>query len=227
MFKSEVTLLKKENEEQSMKLREEDKRTIKDIMKSMSVFKVNSYDAQVIQRDLIGMSQELKLRDSNLEDAIGDDVRGFANEIIKNSSGPCKKEILLNFLSKLSGYFFAWFIALAFGAYGSLTWVANSDIYIYYFVIVLIIFIGEGFITPFFSTEKGLKKNLQSLTSILLFVTVTSILYFIYDKQYTKEVNGAYIIVVSGLMYLITKYLNARNIHRLAKDKKNYIEDLI
>ena len=82
MFKSEVTLLKKENEEQSIELRKDDERVIKDIMKSMSVFKVNSYDAQVIQRDLIGMAQELKLRGSNLQEAIGDDLKGFTNEKI-------------------------------------------------------------------------------------------------------------------------------------------------
>jgi len=226
MFKSEVTLLKKYNEKQSMELREDDEQVIKDIMKSMSVFKVNSYDAQVIQRDLIGMAQELKLRDSSLQEAIGYDIKGFTNEIINNSSGASKREILLNFLSKLAGYFFVWFIALSFGAYGGLLWAVNPAIYFYYFAAVLIIFITEGLITPFFCTEKGFKKNLQTLISIFLFVTVTTIIYFLHDNQYTKEANVGYIIVVSGLVYIITKYLNARNIHILAKGKKNYIEDL-
>lgn len=226
MFKSEVTLLKKENEEQSIELRKDDERVIKDIMKSMSVFKVNSYDAQVIQRDLIGMAQELKLRGSNLQEAIEDDLKGFTNEIIKNSSGPSIREIILNFLTKLAGYFFIWFLALAFGAYGGLSWEVNPVIYIYYFVVVLIVFITEGFITPYFCTEKGFKKNLQILISIFLFVIVSTIIYFLNDNQYTKEVNGGYIIIVSGMVYFITKYLNARNIHILAKGKKNYIEDL-
>ena len=54
MFANEVTLIKTENETQSKNLREDDRKVIKDIMKSMSMFKVNSYDAQVIRRDLIG-----------------------------------------------------------------------------------------------------------------------------------------------------------------------------
>ncbi|MBU3178083.1 hypothetical protein KPL47_17285 [Clostridium estertheticum] len=120
MTQNEVILLKEENEKQSIELREDDERNIKNIMKNMSMFKVNSYDAQVIQRDLIGMAQELKLRNSSLQEAIGDDVKGFTNEIINNSSGPCKREILLNLLLKLSGYFFAWFTGLAFVAYGGL-----------------------------------------------------------------------------------------------------------
>ncbi|ABR49157.1 hypothetical protein Amet_3017 [Alkaliphilus metalliredigens QYMF] len=226
MFENEVTLLKTENETQSKNLREDDQRVIKGIMKSMSMFKVNSYDAQVIQRDLIGMAHELKLRDSSLQEAIGDDVKGFTHEIIKNSGGPCKREIVLNFFLKLSGYFFAWFTVFAIGAYGSLSWEANPIIYLFFLGAVLITFITEGIIAPLFSTEKGLKKNLQSLISTLLFVVLTFIIFLLNDKQYTTEVKGGIIIVASGLVYLITRYSNSINIRRLAKGKKNFINDL-
>ncbi|MBW9173936.1 hypothetical protein K2F43_22490 [Clostridium estertheticum] len=226
MTHNEVILLKEENEKQSIELREDDERNIKNIMKSMSMFKVNSYDAQVIQRDLIGMAQELKLRNSSLQEAIGDDVKGFTNEIINNSSGPCKREILLNLLLKLSGYFFAWFTGLSFVAYGGLSWEANPIIYFYYIGAVLIIFVTEGMITPLFITEKGLKKKLSSVFSILLFVVFSTIIYFLNDNQYTIEINAGYIILISAIMYLIVKYLNIININRLAKGKKNYIDDL-
>ena len=223
---NEVILLKEENEKQSIELREDDERTIKNIMKSMSIFKVNSYDAQVIQRDLIGMAQELKLRNSSLQEAIGDDVKGFTNEIINNSSGPCKREILLNFLFKLSGYFFVWFTGLALGAYGGLSWEANPIIYLYYIGVVLIIFVTEGMITPLFITEKGLKKKLSTVFSLVLFVVFSTIIYFLNDNLYTIEINGGYIIVISAIVYLIIKYLNRININILAKGKKNYIDDL-
>ncbi|WLC88183.1 hypothetical protein [Clostridium estertheticum] len=226
MTQNEVILLKEENKKQSIELRKDDERNIKNIMKSMSMFKVNSYDAQVIQRDLIGMAQELKLRNSSLQEAIGDDVKGFTNEIINNSSGPCKREILLNLLLKLSGYFFAWFTGLAFVAYGGLSWEANPIIYFYYIGAVLIIFVTEGMITPLFITEKGLKKKLSSVFSILLFVVFSTIIYFLNDNQYTIKINAGYIILISAIMYLIVKYLNVININRLAKGKKNYIDDL-
>lgn len=226
MSVNEVALLKTENKTQSKNLREDDQRVIKDIMKSMSMFKVNSYDAQVIQRDLIGMAHELKLRDSSLQEAIGDDLKGFTHEIIKNSGGPCKREIVLNFFLKLSGYFFAWFTLLAIGAYESLSWDSNPIIYLYYIGAVLVIFITEGIIAPLFSTDKGLKKNLQSLISVLLFILLTFIIFLMNDKTYTTEVKGGIVIVASGLVYLITKYLNLINIRRLAKDKKHFINDL-
>ncbi|MBX4262206.1 hypothetical protein KTC96_24550 (plasmid) [Clostridium estertheticum] len=226
MSKNEVILLKEENENQSTELREEDNRVIKNIMKSMSLFKVNSYDAQVIQSDLIGMAQELKLRNSSFQDTIGDDVKGFTNEIINSSNGPCKREILLNFLLKLSGYFFGWFAGLAFFAYGALSWESNPIIYFYYMGAVLIIFVTEGMITPLFITEKGLKKKLSSVFSIVIFVVFTTIIYFLNDNQYTIEINAGYIILISAIVYLIVKYLNRININRLAKGKKNYIDDL-
>ncbi|WAG56662.1 hypothetical protein LL033_05305 [Clostridium estertheticum] len=91
---------------------------------------------------------------------------------------------------------------------------------------VLIIFVAEGMITPLFITENGLKKNLGSLFSIVLFVVFSTIIYFLNDNQYTKIVNGGYIILISAIVYIVTKYLNRININRLAKGKKNYIDDL-
>ncbi|MFZ5351822.1 MAG: hypothetical protein ACOZCL_03740 [Bacillota bacterium] len=226
MSKNETMLLKNENIKQSNSLCAEDKQTIKDIMKSMSIFRVSSYDAQVIQRDLIGMAQESRLRNSSLKEVIGDDIKGFTNEIINNSNGPCKTEILLNLLLKLSGYFFVWFTALAFGAYGSLSWKANPIIYIYYVGVVLAIFMTEGMITPMFITEKGLKRKMQSLVSIAIFAALTSIVFFLNDSQYTIDFKGGYIIIGSGMVYLAARYLDLKNTHRLAKEKKNYIQDL-
>lgn len=91
---------------------------------------------------------------------------------------------------------------------------------------VLIIFVADGMITPLFITEKGLKKNLGSLFSIVLFVAFSTILFFLIDNQHTQEVNGGYIILISAILYIITKYFNRININRLARGKKNYIDDL-
>ena len=226
MFANEVTILKTENETQSKNLRDDDRRVIKDIMKSMSMFKVNSYDAQVIRRDLTGMAYEMKLRNSSLQETIGEDVKGFTDEIIKNSFGPSMLEIILNFLMKLSGYFFTWFTLLALGAYSSFSWQANPIVYFYFVGVVVVIFIAEGIIAPLFITEKGFKKNLHSVISMLLLITLTSIIFLLNDKNYTREVNGGIIIAASGLVYFITQYLNSNNIGRLAKDKKNFIDDL-
>ncbi len=226
MFRNEITLLELENKKQLKELREDDKHIIKNIMKSMSIFKVNSYDAQVIRRDLIGMAQELKLRGSSLEDSIGDNLNEFTNEIIKNSAGPNIYEILLKFLSKLSGYFFAWFLLSAFALYGGTSWETSNIIYPFYVGVVIIAFIAEGLIDPLFSTEKGFKKNLQSLISLLIIVAWSIINYLLKDSQHNVEVNGVIIIIASGLIYWITRYLNSINIRKLAKGKYNFIEDL-
>ncbi|MFT9493950.1 hypothetical protein [Anaerosolibacter sp.] len=228
MIENEITLLKRDNENQALKLREADWQIIKNIMKSTSIFKVNSYDREVIQRDLIGMAQELKLRDSSLDEVIGDDVKDFANEIINSSSGPCIREIWLNFLEMLSRYFLFFFTAIAIGGYGNLSsWLGNPVIlYPFYTITVLIAFVTEGIITPLFITEKGFKKNLPWLISMLLFASVTALLYFLSDNLGTREVQVEPTIVVSGLGFITAKYLNVKNIHRLAKGKKNFIDDL-
>lgn len=227
MFENEVKLLKKENGKQTEKLEEEDKIIINNIMKNMSIFKVNSYDAQVIRRDLVGMAQELRLRDSSLEQAIGDDIKGFTNEIINNGNGASKLEILLEFLIKASGFFMMSFGLISLGAYGKLTFDANPVIYLLYGGIVLISFIIDGIITPVFNLEKGFKNHISSLISITLVVTLTLIVFALNDKENTIKIHAGYIIAISGLFYLISQYLNNKNIQRLAKDKKNYIADLL
>lgn len=226
MFANEVTLIKTENDTQSKNLREDDRKVIKDIMKSMSMFKVNSYDAQVIRRDLIGMAYEMKLRNSSLQETIGEEVKGFADEVIKNSLGPSPWEIILNFLMKLSGYFFTWFTLLAIGAYSSFSWEANPIVYVYFIGVVVLIFLLEGVIAPRFITEKGFKKNLHSLISMLLLVAFTTVVFLLNDRNYTREVNGGLIIAASGVVYLVAQYLNSINISKIAKGKRNFIDDL-
>lgn len=226
MFSNEVTLLEKENKKQLKELREDDKIIIKNITKSMSVFKVNSYDAQVIRRDLIGMAQELNLRGSSLEDSIGEDLKGFTYDIIKNSGGPSKIEILLNFLSKLSGYFFIWCLLSALNNYESLSWELSPIIYFFYVGVVIIIFITDEILAPIFITEKGFKNNLQILIALFMVSAWAIINRLLRDSLHTTEVNGILITGIAGLVFLIIKYLKKINIQRLAKDKKNYINDL-
>lgn len=227
MLGNEVKLLKKENAKQSEKLNEEDKIIISNIMKNMSIFKVNSYDAQVIRRDLVGMAQEFRLRDSSLKQAIGDDIKGFTNEIINNSNGPSKLEIFLGFLIKASLYFVLSFGLLALVLYGKLTFDSNPVIYLLYAGMVLISFTIDGIITPIYNLEEGIKRHIPSLITTILFISLTIVVFVLNDRENTIKINAGYIIAISGLLYLVSQYLNNKNIQRLAKDRKNYIEDLI
>jgi len=127
---------------------------------------------------------------------------------------------------KLSGYFFTWFTLLAIGAYSSLSWKANPIVYLYFIGAVVLIFITEGIIAPRFINEKGFKKNLDLLISMLLLIILTTIISLLNNKNYTREVNGGIIIAASGIVYLITQYLNSIHIGRLAKGKRNFIDDL-
>ena len=226
MFKNEITLLKQENEKQSLKLKDEDDEVIKDIMGSMSIFKVNSYDSQVIRRDLIGMTQELNLRNSNLNESIDNNPKKFANDIIMNSNGPSKMEIFLKFISMLSGYFIAWSIMFAFGSYQGLSWNVNPKYYIFYIGAVFIIFITETIIATLFSTQKPLKKLIPFFIIIILSFILLFVLKPINSGEYAYKMNVKYVIGISTLVYLISKYLSLRNIRKLSKNNLNYVQDL-
>jgi hypothetical protein len=226
MIKNEVNILKEENKEQLSILEENEQDIIKDIMKSMSIFKVNSYDAEVIKRDLIGMAQDLNLRGSSLKEDIGDNLKEFTQDIINNSSGPSKSEIILGFLIKISGSIFIGFTVLAFIAYGGLSWNTNPNMLFFYIVYGSTMFITEVIITPLFIMESGFLKNLPSIISISFIIILITIVYRLNIIESTKVINVSYIIGTSGLIYLVSKYLYINNIHKLAKDKRNYIQDL-
>lgn len=53
IFTNEVKILKKENDRIARWLEEEDEDIIDKIMDSLGIFRVNSFDAQIIRRDLI------------------------------------------------------------------------------------------------------------------------------------------------------------------------------
>ena len=226
MFKNEKTMLEKENKKQSLKLKDEDNATIKKIMESMNIFKVNSYDAQVIRRDLIGMAQEADLRDSNLKEFIGSDPKEFARDLIVNSNGPSKIEIGLNFLSMLSVYIIFWSIALGFGAYDGLSWDISIESLLSFSVLVLIIFISDGVLAPFGASKLGFEKVLSYAVPLILIIIFALIIGPINYNTYISTVNIKYVVAIFVLIYLLSKYLTSKNIHSLSKNKLNYIKDL-
>lgn len=229
MFRDEISLLKAENKKQLAELSIEEQQTIKDITRSINIFKVNSYDAQVIKRDLIGMAQELKLRDSSLSEDIGDNLKYFTNELIESSNGPSKREIIFKFVSTASGYFFMWFLMSAILQYGSLTWEVNPILWIFFAGMVIITFITDAILTPIFAAERGNKTGYDEFLKFLMGIVWTAIFLYLglkYNNGNFLEINGGLVIAITGLTYLITKFLNIRNIRKLAKGKKNYISDL-
>ena len=172
------------------------------------------------------MAQDLELRGANLKNVIGNDIKSFSNEIIKNSYGPSIIEILLSFFTLLSGYLFGMHILPAYLQYQSLSWQSTPVIYLLYVGVVLINFIADGIITPLFINERGFKKHIPTLISISSFIILVIITFFIKDRQNIITIKAQYIIIALGLGYLFLKYLSSLNIHRLAENKTKYIEDL-
>lgn len=226
MFKNEKTVLEKENNKQSLKLKDKDNATIKKIMESMNIFKVNSYDAQVIKRDLIGMAQEANLRDSNLKEFIGSDPKEFARDLIANSNGPSKIEIVLNFLSMVSVYIVFWSIAFGFGNDDILSWGISIEDLLSLSIMVLIVFVGEGVLAPFVASKLGFEKVLSYVVPIILIILFSLIVAPINSNTYISTVNLKYVVAIFVLVYLLSKYLTSKNIHKLSKNKLNYIKDL-
>ncbi|WFA09939.1 hypothetical protein [Tissierella sp. Yu-01] len=230
MFKDEARLLKKENDDIARWLPEEDEDIIDKIMESLGIFRVNSFDAQVIRRDLIGMAEEARLRSSNMKEVIGDDIKLFTYDLIKNSRGSSKLEIILLYLKSISGI-----VLLSLGFFGTINLTQFS-----WDVSLLGLFSLVNYITYFFLISKLVRPllNMEGWHRFgfywSAYVGISTYSYAIIfgslgtamNENFKVFINKGYVLLVAGLIYLVSEYFYRKNIKNLAQDRSNYYEDL-
>lgn len=231
MFKNEVKLLKKENDDYTRWLDDNDEDIIDKIMDSLGIFRVNSFDAQVIRRDLIGMAEEARLRKSNMKEVIGDDIKLTTYDIIKNSRGSSKQEILFLYLKFITGI-----VLISYGFFGTINF-ANFS-----WEIGLGALIGLVYTASYYFLISKLVRPLLNMEGWgrfgfywTMFTAIPTYYYAVifgaygapkYNRPTTLNINKAYVLLIAGLIYLISDYFYRKNISELAKDKGDYYEDL-
>ncbi|MBG0765209.1 MAG: hypothetical protein H0S78_10100 [Tissierellales bacterium] len=195
--------LKKENNKESRKIMLDDLGLIRNITDNMNEYLMNSYDKQIVKRDLIGMAQEMKLRGTTLRDELGDNVDEFTKEIIENSRGPSKLEIFLTTIKSSAIPFI-----IIFG--GMLLLSKNFDMSMsIYFPILVYLFLGIQSILEFifvsaFNKEKNFKKYIPNVIRGLTFFIF--FYYFIGNKiaRGGPEVKIACLVIIHLFIYAIT-----------------------
>ncbi|KUK71877.1 MAG: hypothetical protein XD91_1674 [Clostridiales bacterium 38_11] len=155
-----LKLLKKENKKQLLQLTMDDYVLIRDIMKKMNIFKINSYDALIIQRDLIGMAHEMKLRGTSLTQEMGDGFDDFIKEVVQNSRGPSYWEIGLSLLKKFAFMISAWIVFFSWLQ----GWPSGIALPALLFLIIPLQFLNEAILRPIFILEKGFKKQVRFMS---------------------------------------------------------------
>lgn len=223
MFKSPLHLLKKTNHEQLLELAVEDQKLIAHIMKRMSVVKINSIDAQIIQRDLIGMAMELKSRGSSLAVSLGDEASDFADAVYKNSGGANWLEFILNYVLRLSGYFFVWFLTSSLLLYGGFTWQANTSVYPIFAMVVTLSFVLDLWITPRLIMKA---HHLPSIIAVLTLVIVTAVFMRFTDQLETVVIHAWPVIGVSAVVFVIAQVMQNLLMRKIANFESHLIEDL-
>jgi DNA-binding ferritin-like protein (Dps family) len=230
MFRDEARLLKKENDDIARWLEDDDEDIIDKITDSLGIFRVNSFDAQVIRRDLIGMAEEARLRGSTMKEVIGDDIKLTTYDIIKSSRGHSKLEIVLLYLKYLSGIIFVSFALSAAMqyAYSRLAWEVS--------LIGLFSFVES--ITWFFLIAKLVRPllNMDGWGRFGFYWTMFAAIglgnysFILFTAPYFENaktfIQVQYLLLMSAIVFLFASYHYRQVIGDLAKDNKNYFEDL-
>lgn len=214
-----LKLLKKENEKQSLQLTRDDFILIRDIMKKMNVFKINSYDALIIQRDLIGMAHEMKHRGTSLTEEMGDGFDGFIQDVIQNSRGPSYWEIGLSLLKKLTFMIAAWIVFFSWLQ----RWPSSLVLPTFLLILIPLQFLNRSILQPIFIFEKGFKKHVPDLILIAIFTP----LILLHEKGSRLMFPTIPTLIALFAVYGLAYWGYHKHMSNLAKDEQSLVEDLI
>lgn len=98
IFKSNLSVLEKENDNKMEKISEQNKNTVRDIVRYLSSSSLSLFEIQVIRKDLIGMALQSDLEHSTLRDKIGINEKDFCDAIIENGHNHRWMEHLIRFI---------------------------------------------------------------------------------------------------------------------------------
>ncbi|MDW7669560.1 MAG: hypothetical protein SCJ93_12105 [Bacillota bacterium] len=218
--------LKKENNKESRKIMLDDLGLIRNITDNMNEYLMNSYDKQIVKRDLIGMAQEMKLRGTTLRDELGDNVDEFTKEIIENSRGPSKLEIFLTTIKSSALTFI-----IIFG--GMLLLSKNFDMSMsIYFPILVYLFLGiQGILEFIFVSAFNMEKNFKKyIPNVIRGLTFFIFFYYFIGNKITRggpEVKIVCLVIIHLFIYAITYFTYNKHIENLAKNSDNILRDLV
>jgi hypothetical protein len=221
MFISPLKQLKTENLELLGQLSHDDQKLILSIIKRMNIFKVNSIQAQIIQRDLIGMAIEHQNRGSLLTEEFGENPEVFANEVYDSAGSFNWQEVLLNLTIRMSGYFFLWFLFSALMLYGGFTWQSNWSIYPFYAAVIIISFVIELLITPHFIMKQGIKQHFPQFIGLALIISTTAGFIKMSSSLTPHVINVLPIIATSGAIFVIAQFVQNQLFLKIASKEKN------
>jgi hypothetical protein len=216
-----LKLLKRSNKKQLMQLTIDDYVLIRDILKKMNIFKINSYDALIIQRDLIGMAHEMKLRGTSLAQEMGDGFDDFIKEVVQNSRGPSYLEIGLSLLKQLSSFIAVIIVILSWMQ----RWPSSLNFPMLLFLIVLLQTLNDSILRPVFIFDKGLKKQVPFIITIVIYLPL--ILLIGQDIRGVVEVPAIPTLIVLLATYGLAYWGYQKHMSNLAKDEQSLIKDLI
>ena len=218
--------LKKENNKESRKIMLDDLGLIRNITDKMNIYIMNTYDMQIVKRDLIGMAQEMKLRGTTLRDELGDDVDEFTKEIIENSRGPSKLEIFLYTLKGFAFYFIIYFVLSIMILPMDIGWTISLYFPAIIFIFISIITFIDTIFKPIFTLDKGIRRLIPVIIIIPFFI----LLNFLDLNEFIKTgptINVIYLIIFFLIVYVISYFAYNKHIENLAKSSDNIVRDLI
>ena len=201
----------------------EDREMIKKVMNSMGIFRVNSFDAQLILKDLIGMSEEMELRGSSLKEEVGEDLHGYVKELEKNSKGSYPLEYITYFGKRVFLSMFLLTVFIGFFFSGD-EWQGSFPI-LYYLGLSIFSEIYHGIVIPSYHTEKGIRRRIPDVIFLIIAVPIIVLTLPRAFSESVIKVDYQITSLIFGAIYLACKTGHLFSQKQLIKGREHLIEE--
>lgn len=223
--------LRRENNQQGKQLTKENIEILTDMVAYLHSSDLCEYDIEVIRKELIGMALEAQLRGENFSYVIGDDLKAFCKELIKNGRKKTPYEKVLEFLF-IATYGVGAMLIFQIIAHVTFSFARGNlnsfpfDMPITLgFALTAIGAVIAGYCIFYYVSKKSFESsNIKyQIIFICIFMTIFAGLFlinFMFINIILFSVNFLYIIIVLLLAFIVLEILNARHSKYLAQTHK-------
>jgi DNA-binding ferritin-like protein (Dps family) len=174
--------LRKENNKRDKLLTKENSRIMTDMVVYLRCSNLCDYDIEVIRRELFGMIYEAQLRNEPADQVIGDDPKGFCEELMKSGR---QKDFYEKFLE------WAYIVITGIGI-----------------LFLIEIFLSSFFLKSFLHGNFNMPVSAGFLVSTVLIISGAVVIYWFMTKHSFelpgKGLNQYKILFIAGFMFYFT-----------------------
>lgn len=234
-MREDIKTIRKENSEQEKSLFKDNGSILTDMVVYLHSSDLCEYDIEMIRKDLIGMALEAQLRDEKFSDVIGEDYKGFCDQLMVIGDKKSSYEKALEFLFITNMGIGCMFVLEIISNYLTLNGAGKTLLTFYLpitwgFVIMTLIALVMSygiyrFVTHYSFEWSGKHSKMISFLfcmSFVIMVCITAVTKYLLRDAMIGTINYLIPLSIMTIVFIIIKLLTNRLQAQKALGSKSY-----